>query len=726
MKKTAQLIGPGDIKSISEDAILKVSPLAFSRDMESNYLPFIEFYEEDLPWRYTPASPTANVSDTNKTKLRPWLALVVLEDDNDGDGIPDEFLFKTPQDGLPYIEVTASITDVFHPHDEHWAWAHVQYNPDSEVLTGTTNEQLINQIITDPDRALSRIICPRRLEENKNYRAFLIPAFETGRLTGLGKPITNVLAQQASWGVGSTVEVNRFPVYKEWSFTTSTTSDFETLAKKLKPEPFDGDGGRNLAIEDSGYGVTHLGDTVLGTVNKNVKLEGALKPTDVGDNNWPATDGNATNDEQYIKSLSDVLNLNESLNPVDPALSSASPTLSTNPFSASPILDDPIISPPIYGQWHFLGSNLPDEMPSGADTNKWFSQINLNPAWRAAAGLGTKVIRENQESFMERAWQQVGEINKANEVIRLAELVKWTNKRISEKRIDSLPVDRFMKMHSSLMKKVKSDSGKSLYGELKDSQLPEAVMDNGFRKMTRSRGKIAKIASKSANLGSPVLLTEYMISTFEGVNGVTAANATTAATNFSQVNTALPPTNSPDLMALNTSLLSNVEPVADKFDLDDISNGARIKIQKRTDNFYQNSRTDGFSITGNLSVLDRKIVSKINVYDIATSVWSPVENRKPIMAYPKFDDIIGDYIKNIDTEYILPEISRVENNSVTLMETNPKFLESLFLGLNHEMSRELLWREFPTDQRGTYFRQFWDKKDVIDPTASIDDIKKST
>jgi hypothetical protein len=30
------------------------------------------------------------------------------------------------------------------------------------------------------------------------------------------------------------------------------------------------------------------------------------------------------------------------------------------------------------------------------------------------------------------------------------------------------------------------------------------------------------------------------------------------------------------------------------------------------------------------------------------------------------------------------------------------------VGLNHEMSRELLWRGYPTDQRGTYFRQFWD------------------
>lgn len=29
------------------------------------------------------------------------------------------------------------------------------------------------------------------------------------------------------------------------------------------------------------------------------------------------------------------------------------------------------------------------------------------------------------------------------------------------------------------------------------------------------------------------------------------------------------------------------------------------------------------------------------------------------------------------------------------------------------MSRELLWREFPTDQRGTYFRQFWNISDNV-------------
>jgi hypothetical protein len=39
------------------------------------------------------------------------------------------------------------------------------------------------------------------------------------------------------------------------------------------------------------------------------------------------------------------------------------------------------------------------------------------------------------------------------------------------------------------------------------------------------------------------------------------------------------------------------------------------------------------------------------------------------------------------------------------------------VGLNHEMGRELLWREYPTDQRGTYFQQFWNVTDSINTDA---------
>ena len=61
----------------------------------------------------------------------------------------------------------------------------------------------------------------------------------------------------------------------------------------------------------------------------------------------------------------------------------------------------------------------------------------------------------------------------------------------------------------------------------------------------------------------------------------------------------------------------------------------------------------------------------------------------------------------------MPNLHLVEPDSVTLLETNQRFIESYMVGINHEFARELLWREYPTDQRGSYFRQFWDVRKKI-------------
>jgi hypothetical protein len=49
-------------------------------------------------------------------------------------------------------------------------------------------------------------------------------------------------------------------------------------------------------------------------------------------------------------------------------------------------------------------------------------------------------------------------------------------------------------------------------------------------------------------------------------------------------------------------------------------------------------------------------------------------------------------------------------NSSPPREADPGGDEALVAGPNHEMGRELLWPEFPTDQRGSYVCQFWDPR----------------
>jgi hypothetical protein len=81
---------------------------------------------------------------------------------------------------------------------------------------------------------------------------------------------------------------------------------------------------------------------------------------------------------------------------------------------------------------------------------------------------------------------------------------------------------------------------------------------------------------------------------------------------------------------------------------------------------------------------------------------------REVMAYPKIDLPMYMPLKGISSELFLPNINLIPQNSITLIETNQKFIESYMVGLNHEFARKLLWREFPTDQMGSYFRQFWD------------------
>jgi hypothetical protein len=71
-------------------------------------------------------------------------------------------------------------------------------------------------------------------------------------------------------------------------------------------------------------------------------------------------------------------------------------------------------------------------------------------------------------------------------------------------------------------------------------------------------------------------------------------------------------------------------------------------------------------------------------------------------------------LRDISPDLFLPNVNYVDQDSITLLETNQPFIEAYMVGLNHEFARELLWREFPTDQRGSYFRQFWDVSSYID------------
>ncbi len=97
-----------------------------------------------------------------------------------------------------------------------------------------------------------------------------------------------------------------------------------------------------------------------------------------------------------------------------------------------------------------------------------------------------------------------------------------------------------------------------------------------------------------------------------------------------------------------------------------------------------------------------------------TTTWKAKDLLEPIQAAPEFDRPMYEPLRAISDEWILPGLSEVPENTVALTVTNQRFVEAFMVGVNHEMTRELIWNEYPVDQRATYFRQFWDARSFVD------------
>ena len=108
------------------------------------------------------------------------------------------------------------------------------------------------------------------------------------------------------------------------------------------------------------------------------------------------------------------------------------------------------------------------------------------------------------------------------------------------------------------------------------------------------------------------------------------------------------------------------------------------------------------------------------VIDATRLGWAAPDPIQPIMAAPSFDTPMYGPLRDLSQNYICPGADQIPPNSIGLLETNHAFIEAYMVGLNHEMARQLLVNGYPTDQRGSYFRQFWDVSTYVpqpgDPT----------
>jgi len=91
--------------------------------------------------------------------------------------------------------------------------------------------------------------------------------------------------------------------------------------------------------------------------------------------------------------------------------------------------------------------------------------------------------------------------------------------------------------------------------------------------------------------------------------------------------------------------------------------------------------------------------------------WRVPPRLDRVMAFPRLDLAAYHYLAEYDRTRFCPGVDEVPPESITLLETNPRFIAGFMAGLNHETNRELIWRRYPTDGRGTPWQRFWRRAD---------------
>ncbi len=600
-----QLYGPGDVTGLDTREIIRTEPHAHMTDFEPNYFPAIEFDRPDFPWLFSPATPDG------ARRLRPWICLIVVP--------KERAILKTNQPPLPTITCSREeLPDL----DQSWAWAHAQIVGEQRSTPDPSPRATLQQILNDhPERTLSRLLAPRRLDPNTAYYACLVPTYDVGRKAGLGESITpeDEQALKPAWVNTATSSSVTLPLFFQWEFRTGIAGDFESLARRLTPQPLPSSVGlRPVDIRTPGWGMPVLPPGAPGSL---LDLGGALLTPETQPREWPDQPR-----KTFQLALGAILNA-----PAAMAGTSGAPAL---------------LGPPLYGQWYIDRDSLPpaDQPPH------WFRELNLDPRHRIAAGIGTKVIRKEQEPLMASAWDQLEQQRRDRQRLKRAQLAESVGVSLSKKHFAALDPGGLLQLTGPAVQ--------ALAGIATSPTTPPTATNNllsghpavtgAFRRMTRMNGPIASHAA-----------------TFDGLRLPATSPASTAGQAFRP------------LMQFSVATKQRQVPALREW--------SEVKAE----------------------VL-RRLAPKDAILAAVKKTMPTVENIELTTFAPSFPQPMYEPLRDCAPDLLLPGMDLVPSNTIALLKTNPALIEAYLVGLNHEMSRELLWRGFPTDQRGTYFRQFWD------------------
>jgi hypothetical protein len=469
------LYGPADIIGIDQRLIVRTDPRPNITDFEPNYLAIVDFDPPDFPWLLTPAHADAS------GHLRPWLVLVVVErrrvaPPTLGAGRPLPSIHLTAQ------QVASELPDLA----ESWLWAHTQVLSqvavDPNDNPGPAETPLSGEMHDLPERNISRLVCPRRLTPSTDYVACVVPATDGGCKRGLGQPVVGATLAPA-WLHGAPNDLE-LPVYFSWTFSTGPVGDIETLARRLRtPAQYGGDATLLNQLRHIGERPVFVdGDHLLfdGPTPGQTVFEGAM----VSLGFTPAA-SNAI----YAGKLAEMLN-------------SGGQRVATGTEAAAHV---PTLVPPIYGEFPARQHNV----DATRIANHWLDGLSLQPRYRLAAGWGAEVVRQNQDEFMQAAWEQLGDILAAERAFSLARLGRDVLKRIEARHLSKLSTDRLLAVMGPARARIAVAANTSLYGRIAGATLPQELFDGSMRRLASPRRAALKMARwRERALGLQTVVTQ--------------------------------------------------------------------------------------------------------------------------------------------------------------------------------------------------------------------------
>lgn len=643
------IYGPGDVLGFNKSIVAGTTPAHNDNGFRADLIPYIEFNEPDFLWRYSQTK-------VDSKYWLPWLSLIVLKPGEDFE-LANNANPKLP----PLIELkeNAVLPDL----SAMWRWAHVHLNEEAGL-----GAKMVRHILKhSPHKAVCRLMCPKRLETQTRYTAFVVPTYKLGLEAALGRKL-NASLGDLSWQGNTTIE-KQLPYYFSWGFETGEQGDFETLANLLSGVPINerpDDDTRMIDASHPGYDIQLAG--------YSLNLEGALK--------YPSDSVEVEESPIESSSLEQVLNYR---------------------FNDE---GRPIVGPPIYGAWYKLSGEATTAVSTGS--KKWKDELNLDFQHRIAAGLGVQFVKENQEQLMESAWIQLEEAKKANQALNLGRFGRAISDRMHKRVFGSTDIKEAasptlfqfqmgLAMQTRLVG-VNNESHKTQRRTLAD-QLQESPISYHAKQLKTQRyiRKNRPLAQK-VEINKRVLAMDrrtQLATTFR-MNGLVKAPPVSGPPRFLHI-----------ISGQITAILdSQANTIREGMKLSPI---IEQRLQSKIQAFLEWESVSNPYTSSPITTAQKK----------SGGIAAAPDVLRDIVWYPEFHTPLYRYLKERFSRWLAPSIDKVPNNTISFLETNRKFIESFMIGANHEFASELRWREFPTDMKGSYFRKFWDTT-----IYSVDDDEK--